>query len=129
MDIYRQDRRWNSRKRILYKHPEMVCGNLELTSSAYGPVPTCMPIEGSSLEDLLANACSRIEGQMTEASLVLDENEEKPRETIPADPDVRNYSYTVVNGEVYYRENAVMYKPENAVGMRAVTDKRACCAA
>ncbi|WP_346690379.1 LPD5 domain-containing protein [uncultured Cloacibacillus sp.] len=101
------------------KHPEMVCGNLELTSSAYGPVPTCMPIEGSSLEDLLANACSRIEGQMTEASLVLDENEEKPRETIPADPDVRNYSYTVVNGEVYYRENAVMYKPENAVGMRA----------
>ena len=55
---------------------------------------------------------SRIEGQMTEASLVLDENEEKPRETIPADPDVRNYSYTVVNGEVYYRENAVMYKPE-----------------
>ena len=54
-----------------------------------------------------------------EGSIVLHEDEERSLETIPADPNVRNFSYTIVGGEVYYRENAVMYKPEKAVGTRA----------
>lgn len=101
------------------KHPEMVCGKLELTSSAYGPTPTCSPIEGKGLGDMLAEAMSHIEGRFAPVSITLDEDEKEPFETIPADPNVRNYSYAVVNGEIYYRENAVMYKPEKAVGTRA----------
>ena len=101
------------------RHPEMVCGKLELTSSAYGPTPTCSPIEGKDLGDMLSEAMSHIEGRFAPVSITLDEDEKEPLETIPADPTVRNYSYTVVDGEVYYRENAVMYKPEKAVGTRA----------
>lgn len=101
------------------RHPEMVCGKLELASSAYGPTPTCSPIEGKDLGDMLSEAMSHIEGRFAPVSITLDEDEKEPLETIPADPTVRNYSYTVVDGEVYYRENAVMYKPEKAVGTRA----------
>ena len=101
------------------KHPEMICGKIELASSAYGPVPTCSAREDGSLDELLNSALSHIEGRVMEGSIVLDEDEERALETIPADPNVRNFSYTIVGGEVYYRENAVMYKPEKAVGTRA----------
>lgn len=101
------------------KHPEMVCGKIELTSSAYGPTPTCSARDDAPLSELLNSALSRIEGRVTESAVVLDEDEERALETIPADPNVRNFSYTIVCGEVYYRENAVMYKPEKAVGTRA----------
>lgn len=101
------------------KHPEMICGKIELASSAYGPVPTCSVRDDAPLAELLNSALSRIEGRVTESAVVLDEDEERALETIPADPNVRNFSYTIVCGEVYYRENAVMYKPEKAVGTRA----------
>lgn len=101
------------------KHPEMICGKIELASSAYGHVPTCSAREDVSLDELLNSALSHIEGRVMEGSIVLDEDEERALETIPADPNVRNFSYTTVGGEVYYRENAVMYKPEKAVGTRA----------
>lgn len=101
------------------KHPEMVCGNIELTSSAYGPIPTCRLQENASLSERLEAALSNVEGHITEAAVVLYDEEDRPSKTIPATPDVRNFSYTVIDGEVYYRENALMYKPEKVIGTRA----------
>ena len=95
-------------------HPEMVLGNLELESTQYGHDLTVAPIEGTSLADQLAEAVQHIEGQYTAAEVDAPDiaEEETTRRTLPADPDVKNFSYTVVDGEVFYRENSVMTQVE-----------------
>ena len=95
-------------------HPEMVLGNLELESTQYGHDLTVAPLEGTSLADQLAEAVQHIEGQYTAAEVDTPDiaEEEATRRTLPADPDVKNFSYTVVDGEVFYRENSVMTQME-----------------
>ena len=95
-------------------HPEMVLGNLELESTQYGHDLTVAPIEGTSLADQLAEAVQHIEGQYTAAEVDTPDiaEEEATRRTLPADPEVKNFSYTVVDGEVFYRENSVMTQVE-----------------
>ena len=95
-------------------HPEMVLGNLELESTQYGHDLTVAPIEGTSLAEQLAEAVQHIEGQYAAAEVDTPDiaEEEAARRTLPADPDVKNFSYTVVDGEVFYRENSVMTQVE-----------------
>ena len=95
-------------------HPEMVLGQLKLESTQYGHDLTVMPIEDTSLADQLAEAVQHIEGQYTAAEVDTPDiaEEEATRRTLPADPEVKNFSYTVVDGEVFYRENSVMTQVE-----------------
>ena len=95
-------------------HPEMVLGNLELESTQYGHDLTVAPIEGTSLAEQLAEAVQHIEGQYAAAEVDAPDiaEEEAARRTLPADPDVKNFSYTVVDSEVFYRENSVMTQVE-----------------
>ena len=88
-------------------HPEMVLGDTVEESTAYGMDITVRPIEGVELSDLLKEAVSHIKG--TYQAVELPEAEKgKEAETIPATPDVKNFSYAVVDGEVYFRENSIM---------------------
>ena len=96
-------------------HPEMVLGELTMESTQYGKEEcTVRPIEGAVLADQLAEAVQHIEGQYTAAEVDAPDiaEEETARCTLPADPDVKNFSYTVVDGEVFYRENSVMTQVE-----------------
>ena len=96
-------------------HPEMVLGELTAESTQYGREElTVAPIEGTSLANQLAEAVQHIEGQYTAAEVDAPDiaEEEATRRTLPADPEVKNFSYTVVNGEVFYRENSVMTQVE-----------------
>ena len=95
-------------------HPEMVLGNLELESTQYGHDLTVAPIEGAVLADQLAEAVQHIEGQYVEVEVETPDvaDAEVERKTLPADPDVKNFSYAVVDGEVYYRENSIMTQVE-----------------
>ena len=96
-------------------HPEMVLGELTTESTQYGREElTVAPLEGANLADQLAEAVQHIEGQYTAAEVDAPDiaEEETTRRTLPADPDVKNFSYTVVDGEVFYRENSVMTQVE-----------------
>ena len=96
-------------------HPEMVLGELTMESTQYGKEEcTVRPIEGAVLADQLAEAVRHIEGQYTAAEVDAPDiaEEETARRTLPADPEVKNFSYTVVDGEVFYRENSVMTQVE-----------------
>ena len=96
-------------------HPEMVLGVLSTESTQYGREElTVAPIEGANLADQLAEAVQHIEGQYTAAEVDAPDiaEEEATRRTLPADPEVKNFSYTVVDGEVFYRENSVMTQVE-----------------
>ena len=96
-------------------HPEMVLGELTTESTQYGREElTVAPIEGANLADQLAEAVQHIEGQYTAAEVDTPDiaEEEATRRTLPADPEVKNFSYTVVDGEVFYRENSVMTQVE-----------------
>ena len=96
-------------------HPEMVLGELTAESTQYGREElTVAPIEGAVLADQLAEAVQHIEGQYTAAEVDAPDiaEEEATRRTLPADPEVKNFSYTVVDGEVFYRENSVMTQVE-----------------
>ena len=94
-------------------HPEMVLGVQSSESTQYGKQDfTVEPKEGESLADLLHEAVSHIGGSYQEAELLDLSEGEEIKDTLPADPDVKNYSYTVVDGEVYYRENSVMVRPD-----------------
>ena len=96
-------------------HPEMVLGVLSTESTQYGREElTVAPLEGAVLADQLAEAVQHIEGQYTEVEVETPDiaEEEATRRTLPADPDVKNFSYTVVDGEVFYRENSVMTQVE-----------------
>ena len=96
-------------------HPEMVLGELTTESTQYGREElTVAPIEGANLADQLAEAVQHIEGQYTEVEVETPDiaDAENERHILPADPDVKNFSYTVVDGEVFYRENSVMTQME-----------------
>ena len=96
-------------------HPDMVLGVLSTESTQYGREElTVAPIEGANLADQLAEAVQHIEGQYTEVEVETPDiaDVENEKHILPADPDVKNFSYTVVDGEVYYRENSVMTQVE-----------------
>ena len=96
-------------------HPEMILGELTTESTQYGKEEaTVVPIEGANLADQLREAVQQLEGQYLEAAAEVPDiaETEAERRTLPADPDVKNFSYTVVEGEVYYRENSVMTQVE-----------------
>ena len=97
------------------EHPEMVLGELTAESTQYGREElTVAPLEGTSLADQLAEAVQHIEGQYTEVEVETPDiaDAENEKHILPADPDVKNFSYTVVDGEVFYRENSVMTQVE-----------------
>ena len=87
-------------------HPDMILGEMKMVSGPFGPTPTCEPYPEQPLEALLAEAVQNIHGEIT----AYDREEELEGEdhSIEADPAVRNFSYTLVNGQIYYRENSRM---------------------
>ena len=96
-------------------HPEMVLGQLTAESTQYGREElTVAPIEGANLADQLAEAVQHIKGQYAEVEVETPDiaDAENEKHILPADPDVKNFSYTVVDGEVFYRENSVMTQVE-----------------
>ncbi len=95
-------------------HPEMVLGTLKWDDRMYGDKKetTCEPFPDADLAQQLHEAVSHLQGQITEEELPDLGEEEEIDTSIPADPDVKNYSYTLVDGEVYYRENSRMVRPE-----------------
>ena len=95
-------------------NPSMVLGTMQEVSGPYGPETACLPIDGSSLEELLTDAIQNINGSVMEYEVDDPESEEEDR-SIPADPSVRNFSFTVVDGEVYYRENSIMHSVDLSV--------------
>ena len=112
-------------------HPEMVLGQIALDKSMYGYEKSvaCLPIEGANLSEQLSEAIKHITGSYKEAELSELGEGEPIAKTIPADPNVKNFSYTVKNGEVYYRQNSVMVQPnlnttalERVKGMVAIRD-------
>ena len=97
------------------EHPEMVLGELTAENTQYGREElTVAPIEGANLDDQLAEAVQHIEGNYTAVEISAPDvaDAETQRKTLPADPEVKNFSYTVVDGEVFYRENSVMTQVE-----------------
>ena len=95
-------------------NPGMILGELTTESTQYGHDLTVAPIEGAVLSDQLAEAVQHIEGQYVEVEVETPDvaDAEVERKTLPADPDVKNFSYAVVDGEVYYRENSIMTQVE-----------------
>lgn len=90
-------------------HSEMILGNMEMVSGQFGEESACVPIEGANLADQLQMAISYIEGEISEADLP--DLEVSEQVSIPADPNVKNHTYALVDGEVYFRENSRMVKP------------------
>ncbi len=88
-------------------HPEMVLGKMEMVSGAHGMESACLPDTSLPLSAQLKNALSYVEGSIEQADFN-EIDDELARENIPADPEVKNYSYTVVDDKVYYRENSIM---------------------
>ncbi len=96
-------------------NPDMVLGELTEESTQYGKqAVTVKPIAGAELSEQLSDALANIHAEITELEQ-MEEAEESVAESIPADPSVRNFSFTVVNGKIYYRENSVMHKVELSV--------------
>ena len=95
-------------------HPEMVLGQLTLESTQYGHDLTVAPLEGTNLADQLAEAVQHIEGNYTAVEIAAPDvaDAEAQHKTLPADPTVKNFSYTVVDDEIYYRENSIMTQIE-----------------
>ena len=88
-------------------HPEMILGEMQEVSGPYGPETACIPLEGQELSDLLTAAIGNIGGSIQEYAR--EDGEELGEDhSIPADPTVRNFSYTIADGTVYYRENSIM---------------------
>lgn len=109
-------------------NPEMVLGDMQIISGAHGPESACIPYEDAELGDLLQDAIQNIHAEITEFELDDLEAEDEDL-SIPADPSVRNFSYTVVDGKLYFRENSrmnpveVSMTAENRIkGMIAIRD-------
>ena len=101
-------------------HPEMILGNMEMVSGQFGEESACVPIEGADLSEQLKAAVRNLEGEISEADLPDIEISEQV--SIPADPNVKNHTYTLVDGEVYFRENSRMVKPAlNQTAMERIT--------
>lgn len=93
-------------------HPEMICGKMEMVSGPYGPRPTCQPDTDTSLEEQLRTAMSRLQAVLPElAPLAMDEEETTAKaNAVPAAPSVRNYSYCVRDGKIYFRRDSLMWE-------------------
>jgi len=91
------------------EHPEMILGNMEMVSGQFGMESACVPTPGAELSEQLKTAVRNIEGEISEADLPDIEISEQV--SLPADPNVKNHTYTLVDGEVYFRENSRMVKP------------------
>lgn len=87
-------------------HPDMILGEMQEVSGPYGMETACIPHEGQSLESLLATAIGHIQGEIQ--AVDLDDLQEEETGYLPADPDVRNFSFAVVEGKLYFRENSLM---------------------
>ena len=99
--------------RYFVQHPEMILGDMVMESTRFGPDSACKAREGGDLSEQLANAIQFLQAEIKPYELEeLDEEEDK---SIPADPTVKNFSYTVVDGQVYYRENSLMHPVEVSV--------------
>ncbi len=92
--------------RYFIDHPDMVLGEMKMVSGPYGPEPTCVPFPEQLLDSLLANAVQNIHGEIT--AYEREEELEGEDQSIAADPTVRNFSYTLVNDKLYYREDSRM---------------------
>lgn len=92
--------------RYFLDHPDMVLGEMKMVSGPYGPEPTCAPFPDQPLDSLLSNAVQNIHGEIT--AYEREEELEGEDQSIEADPTVRNFSYTLVEGKLYYRENSRM---------------------
>lgn len=90
-------------------HPEMILGNMEMVSGQFGEESACVPIEGADLSEQLKTAILNVEGEISEADLP--DLEISEQVSIPANPNVKNHTYALVDGEVYFRENSRMVKP------------------
>ena len=101
-------------------NPNMVLGRQTSESTQYGKEDfTVVPYEGISLKEQLKEAITYIRGTYTEAEI--DDIDDRTGDTIPADPSVKNYSYTIVDDEVYFRRNSVMVKPDmNATAIQRI---------
>ena len=95
-------------------HPEMICGKMEMVSGPYGPRPTCQPDTDTSLEEQLRTAMGRLQAVLPElAPLAIgDEENAASSKAIPADPAVRNYSYCVRDGKIYFRRDSLMWEQD-----------------
>lgn len=116
-----------TQNRYFVEHPEMVLGEMVLESTQYGMDSTCRPYENRSLESLLEGAVEKIQAEIAEYET--DELVEEEDNSIPADPSVANFSFTVYDGKIYYRENSRMKPVELSVtaanrvkGMVAIRD-------
>ena len=92
--------------RYFVEHPEMILGEMKMVSGRFGPEATCVPYEGADLAEQLSEAVSNIHGELTAYEVEDDLAEED--NSIPADPTVRNFSYTVLDDKIYFRENSRM---------------------
>ena len=114
------------------EHPEMVLGRMAWDDSMYGSrqETACLPIEGAELSQQLAAAMQNITGQITEVELPELAEDATIDTSLPADPDVKNFSYAVINGDVYYRENSRMLHQELSAAakerVRGLVGLRAC---
>ena len=99
--------------RYFVQHPEMILGDMVMESTRFGPDSACKAREGEDLSEQLANAIQFLQAEIKPYELEeLDEEEDR---SIPADPTVKNFSYTIVDGQVYYRENSLMHPVEVSV--------------
>lgn len=95
------------------EHPEMILGEMQEVSGPFGAKAECIAYENANLEDLLNEAVSNIDGEYKAQAiekLFEDTEDDEDADLIPATPDVKNFSYTVVDGDIYYRQNSVMEK-------------------
>ena len=100
------------------EHPEMILGQMKEVTGPYGLETACVPVEGESLNAQLASAIENIHGEIQ--SVDLDELPDIGNDDLPADPNVRNFSYAVVDGKLYYRENSRM----NPVSVSSTAQER-----
>lgn len=102
------------------EHPEMVCGTIKMVSGPYGPTPTCEPSSEGTLEEQLDKAMAHLSATLTKPEIAIEAAEEQDADVIEADPDVRNFSYTLKDGKIYFRTNSVMKE----MRLGATADKR-----
>ena len=95
------------------KHPEMILGKMEMTSGRFGPESTCSPIYNETLETQLNNAIENLNSEID--NIQIDEISDNEEISIPAIPEVRNFSYTIIDNKIYYRENSLMYLQDKPI--------------
>ena len=95
------------------KHPEMILGKMEMTSGRFGPESTCSPIYNETLETQLNDAIENLDSEID--NIQIDEISDNEEISIPAIPEVRNFSYTIIDNKIYYRENSLMYLQDKPI--------------